>query len=94
MSLLDGDEKNKSKVDINAYEEKVSHSCFSLREINNFFEQEFFTDINKRRHLIRRIKFLLIRIKVEYMALDNLLSSYQECLKELLSFKDNLQELI
>ncbi len=90
LSSLEGDEKKKFDVDINAYDEKIFHSVFNLPEIKEFLAQEFFPDINKQRDLIRRIKFLLIRRKLEYISLNNLFDSYQKCLEELLELNDGI----
>jgi hypothetical protein len=83
LAELEPNEKKEFIKDINVYEENIYRSFLNVHDLEKFLAKEFFNDVNKHRDMIRRIKFLFIRRKREYIALNNLFDRYQQCLIDL-----------
>jgi len=67
------------------FEHTVSACGLTKENITNLLAQDlFYANLNPNKDLVKRLKFILVRRKIEYFFLNKLLDSYNNILMELL----------
>lgn len=86
----DDSDAEEFKDEIKKFQESFNKASFSKNSLKEFLLKKL-TSTTKGTDEVERIKSWIIRYKIEYLLLKNLIESYEKCLRELLEVEIQLE---
>ena len=93
ISWDDEKKEQQFRQELISFDSEVRLSMSAKNDMQGFLAKELLRDHKTDREEFKRLKFVVIRIAVEYGALEKLLNGYEQCLQQVHAIEVELENL-